>query len=114
MPSSVYDKVIAHLGAGQAMQSAGEKAVHVTEVRTRGFDATVDLMYPRTDALYQPVTLTLQRSVLEGWRVIGTRTWQYKDAKPPAPNLEAPPPPEPQSPDLPIEEPSAATASVGG
>lgn len=113
MPASVYDKVIAHLGAGQPMQSSGEKAVHITEVRTRGFDAAVDLMYPRSDTLYQPVTLTLQRSVLAGWRVIATRTWQYKDATPPGPNFTAPPV-EPENPDLPIEEPAAATASAGG
>ena len=90
-PALVYDKVIAKVGEGRPLRNAGEPAIHIKEVRTRGFDAQVDLVYARPDGMHQLVTLTLNRTVFQSWRVVNARPWQLRDFTPPAPNYVPPP-----------------------
>lgn len=93
VPASVYEKVFAHLGGGRPMTQPGERAIHIKEVRTRGMDAQVDMLYPRSDGLYQFATLTLGHYVFEKWQVRSVRKWGVP-AVPPVPNYVAPPPPK--------------------
>jgi hypothetical protein len=93
MPPQAYDKVFAKLGDGRPMTTAGEPAIHITEVRTRTFNAQVDLIYPRRDGFNQFITLTMKRSVLENYRVDRVRPWQLRDVTAMTPNYVAPPPP---------------------
>jgi hypothetical protein len=90
----VYDAVFEKLGSGRHMTEVGEKALHITEVRTRGFDAQVDMIYPREDGLYQSVTLTLSRSVVDPFHVTTARQWQVRDLKSPEPTYIGPTPEE--------------------
>ena len=101
----VYEKVFTHLDGGRPMQIPGERAIHITEVRTRAMHAQVDMMYPTPKGFYQFVTLTLERSVLESWRVKSERKWAMRDVRPPTPNFVPPPP---------TDEPQQQTAQVGG
>ena len=107
VPPSVYDKVFTHLGGGQPLQSPEEEAIHITEIRTRGMDAQVDMTYPRTDGLYQLVTLTLQHSLMQKWHVKSMRKWALRDVEAPKPNYVARPAPPP----TPTQEPTE-TASM--
>lgn len=91
VPPSVYDKVFTHLGGGQPLQSPEEEAIHITQIRTRGMDAQVDMTYPRTDGLYQLVTLTLEHNLMEKWHVISVRKWALRDVEAPKPNYVARP-----------------------
>lgn len=105
VPATVYEKVFTHLDGGRPMQIPGERAIHITEVRTRAMHAQVDMMYPTPKGFYQFVTLTLERSVLESWRVKSERKWAMRDVRPPTPNFVPPPP---------TDEPQQQTAQVGG
>jgi len=59
-------------------------------VRTRAFDAQIDVIYPRPDGLNQLVTLTMQREVFKDWRVTTTRPWQIRNVEAPAANYVPP------------------------
>jgi len=89
-PAAVYDKVFLKLGYGRPLLNAGEKAVHIKEVRTRGFNAQVDLIYTKSTGMNQLVTLTLSRTLVESWRVTGSRPWQLRDFQAPPPNYVPP------------------------
>lgn len=98
VPAEAYDKVFAKLEGGRPMTVEGEPALHITEVRTRNFNAQVDMIYPRADGLNQFVTLTMKRSVLENYHVVRARPWQLRDVTAMAPNYVAPPVEEQESP----------------
>jgi hypothetical protein len=87
----VFDK-LAH--GGRPMTVKGEAAIHVKEVRSRAFDAQVDVIYPRGDGLNQLATITMQSELLKDWRVTGARPWQIRDVQTPEPNYIAPTPEE--------------------
>jgi hypothetical protein len=99
VPADVYEKVFAHLNKEhpsgtsvyRPMIFPDEKAVHFTEVRTRGTHAQVDMIYPTQHGFNQFVTLTLDRSVLEPWKVRSERKWVTRNLKAPTPNYVAPP-----------------------
>lgn len=110
-PSTVYDKVFAKLGYGRPLLNAGEKAVHVTEVRTRGFNAQVDLVYTKPTGMNQLVTLTLTRTLVDPWHVTGSRPWQLRDFTVPAPNYVPPPVVDDKA--APAEEPPSAESPEG-
>jgi hypothetical protein len=90
VPAAAYDKVFAKLGGGRPMMNPDEPAIHITEVRTRNFNAQVDMIYPRADGLNQFVTLSMKRSVLENYRVERARPWQLRDVASMAPNYVVP------------------------
>ncbi|MCI0366497.1 MAG: hypothetical protein L0219_21760 [Phycisphaerales bacterium] len=92
MPAEVYERVFGKIGGGRPMTSAGEKAIHIQEVRTRSSDAQVDLIYPRQDGFNQFVTLTLHRELLSSFRVKSAKAWQLRDVKTPEPGYVAPAP----------------------
>jgi hypothetical protein len=108
----VYDKVFTHLGGGHPLMSPEEEAIHITQIRTRGMDAQVDMTYPRTDGLYQLVTLTLEHSVMTKWHVKSFRRWALRDVEAPKPNYVAAPvqekPAEPAA--TPTPEPQSSNA----
>jgi hypothetical protein len=102
-PASVYDKTIAHLTSDKNVELVPEcrpmifpeePAIHFTEIRTRAMHAQVDMIYPTSGGFYQFVTLTLERSVLEPWRVKGERKWLVRKIEVPVPNFEPAPPEE--------------------
>lgn len=100
VPADVYDKVLVHLNKDTAegestyrpMIFPDEKAIHFTEVRTRGMHAQVDLIYPTTAGFHQLVTLSLDRSVVERWKVRSERKWLTRNLPTPQPNYVPPPP----------------------
>jgi hypothetical protein len=85
----VYDKVIQRLGGGRPMQDPDEPAYHVTRVSSQGFEATVDLFYPKPDGAHQFVTMTFHREMVGGWQHQHTRAWQTGDQPPPPAYAEA-------------------------
>ncbi len=81
--AKVYDRVINRLGAGHPMTDPHEPAYHVTRVMARGFNASVDLFYPKADGGYEFVTLSFHREPVGGWRHDNTRVWRTGDVPPP-------------------------------
>ena len=106
MSSEVYDKIFQKLGSGRPMTMPEELAIHIQEVRTRNFNAQVDVIYPRVDGFNQLMTITMKRTLLENYRVERVRPWQLTDVMAMAPNYVAPPPP----PVEPVEESAEAVA----
>lgn len=84
--AEAYETVFKKVGGGRPMMDSGEKAIHIQEVRSRNFNAQVDLIYPRADGLNQLVTLTLHRGMLEKYRVERARAWQIRDVEAPEPS----------------------------
>jgi hypothetical protein len=82
-PPDIYDRVIRRIGAGHPMRDPDEPAYHVTRVASQGFEATVDLFYPKPDGTYGFATLSFHREVVGGWRHEHTRVWQTGDQPPP-------------------------------
>ena len=77
VPVKVYNKVFDDLGYTQPMTSAGEPAYHVIEVRLRGMNAEVDVIYP-FEGEYALSTVKFHNSVVPGWNVVDTRRWNIK------------------------------------
>jgi hypothetical protein len=87
----VYDKVFTKLAhGGTPMTKRGEPALCIQEVRTRAFEAQVDVVYPRADGLNQLVTLSLEREVFKDWRVKSARPWQIRNVEMPDPHYVGP------------------------
>jgi hypothetical protein len=74
VPAKVYDKVFADIGYSRPMTSEGDLAYHVTEVRLRGLNAEVDVIYP-FDGEHELTTIKFRNSVMPGWNVVDARTW---------------------------------------
>jgi hypothetical protein len=94
-PAAAYDKVIKKLGWGRPLMLPTDDALHIIEVRTRGFNGEVDMIYQRSDGLHQMVTISMSRTVVNRYKVTGTRVWQLRDLKAPQPTY-VPPPPKPE------------------
>lgn len=95
-PAEAYDKVIERLGWGKPMTEPNEKAVHIVEVRTRGFNAQADVIFARPGGLNQMMTLTMRRATFGGYEVTAVRPWNLRAMATPKPNYVAPPPPTPE------------------
>jgi hypothetical protein len=91
VPAEAYDMVFEKLGGGRPMTMTGEAAIHVKEVRTRNFNAQVDVIYPRPEGFNQLATITMKRTILENYRVERIRPWQLRDVAVLPPNYVAPP-----------------------
>ncbi len=87
-PTAVYDRVIMLIGDGHPMQDPQEYTYHVTKVRVRGRNITVDVFYPRPEGGYQFATISFQGDLVRGYQHERTRPWQTLD-KPPGPNYVA-------------------------
>ena len=111
VPSEAYDMVFAKLGGGRPMTVEGEPAIHIKEVRTRNFNAQVDVIYPKGDGFNQLATITLKRTILENYRVERIRPWQIRDVAILSPHYVAPPVVEEPAPELTEEELAAQQAS---
>lgn len=87
----VYDKVFTKLAhGGTPMTKRGQPALCIEEVRTRAFEAEVDVVYPRGDGLNQLATLQLERELFKDWRVKTARQWQIRSIEMPDPNYVPP------------------------
>lgn len=104
-PASVYDKTIAHLTSGKngdalpecrPMIFPDEPAIHFTEIRTRAMHAQVDMIYPTENGFHQFVTLTLERTVMQPWRVKGERKWLVRGVEVPPPHFVPAPEEDPK------------------
>jgi len=82
VPLKVYTKVFEDLGYIRPMTSSAELAYHVTEVRLRGLNAEVDVVYPDSMGDHQLTTVNFRNSVVPGWNVVDTRTWNIHVAVP--------------------------------
>ena len=79
----IYDTVIKKLGEGTPMTSADQWAYHIISVRSRGFTAEVDIIYPRESGPHELMTIHLRRKVLS-YSVEHTRLWRiHVDVPPP-------------------------------
>jgi len=109
-----YNKTFSRVKDGKGgttinpMTKPGEPAICITEVRTRAFDAEVDVIYPRADGLNQLATLKLQREVFKEWAVKSARPWQIRNVQLPDPTYVAPPVAEPNT-----TQPAAASQPAG-
>lgn len=94
--AEAYNKIFSKVKDGRGgttihpMTKPGEPAICITEVRTRAFDAEVDVIYPRADGLNQLATLKLQREVFKEWAVKSARPWQLRNVQLPEPTYVAP------------------------
>ncbi|MCZ6836857.1 MAG: hypothetical protein O7G85_13860 [Planctomycetota bacterium] len=89
VPAEIYDRIIRKLGAGHPQIDPSEKAYHILELRVRGGEAEVDLVYPRPSRIYEMVTIKFRRKLVEGWTVLSSRLWRIKVDIPP-PNYVPP------------------------
>jgi hypothetical protein len=88
----VYEKIIKKLdGEGRPMTRSDEPAIHIVEVRTRGFHGEVDMIYTKPEGFNDFVTLFLRRSAVENWHVDRTRPWRMRSITLPQPNYVPPP-----------------------
>ena len=101
VPHEIYSRVIRKLGMGHPLTDPGEQAYHVLELRIRGMEAEVDLVYPRSNSIYELVTITFSRRLVEGWVVLSSRLWRIRVDVPPSNYI----PPEPTS----LPEPASET-----
>lgn len=77
-PAKVFRRVETRMGEGDPLLRAGIPAYHVQMVRVRTVEAEVDLIAPRTDGLYDLVTLQFKQHITKGWRVIDHRVWRVR------------------------------------
>jgi len=89
VPANVYADIKERLGFGNPMISSAELAYHVTEIRLRGLNAEVDVVYPDINAEFQLVTLYFRNSVMPGWNVVNSRQWAI-NVNVPGPHYVAP------------------------
>ena len=89
----IYTRVIRKLEIGHPMTDPNETTYHVLEIRIRGLEAEVDLLYPRQGSIYEMVTLSFRRRLVEGWTVLTSRLRRVHVDRPqpnyvpPAPNV---------------------------
>ncbi len=103
VPPEIYSRVIRKLGGrGHPMTEPGENAYHVLQIRSRGTEAEVDLVYPRTGSIYEMVTLKFSRRLVEGWVVLSSRLWRIHVDTPTMNYI----PPEPTTLPEPVTEPA--------
>jgi len=87
VPAKVYTDVIKKAGFGEPMSSPDQLAYSVTEVRLRGLNAEVDVVYPDpTRNEYRLMTIKYRNSVMPGWNVVDTRIWNIH-VETPAPHF---------------------------
>lgn len=97
-PHEVYSRVIRKLGGGHPQTDPAEPAYHILEIRSKRLEAEVDIIYPREGSIYELVTISLSRRLVEGWVVLSSRLWRTQ-VRHPGPNYVPPtplllPPPE--------------------
>lgn len=92
-PISVYDTVLHRLGGGKPQTEPDEWTYHLLQVRSRGLNGEVDLLYPTAregiaTGRYEFITLHLRGGVT-GWSVTTSRIWRIPFDVP-APNWRQP------------------------
>ena len=82
--AKTYDLVLRKIGRGRSMAETDAEAYTVREIRTRGQEAQVDLVCPRSDGLHELVTLYFKNNLMDGWRIESTRLWRIRVERPTA------------------------------
>ena len=85
MGGEIYDVVTSRISMAKPMQSDGELAYHITELRVRGFKAEASITFHRGDG-YETATLYLAKSLSRPWAVIRERVWVIPNIEVPEPN----------------------------
>ncbi len=75
--ADVYEKVFEDIGYSRPMTSSADLAYHVIEVRLRGLNAEVDVIYPENGD-HALMTVKFRNSVVPGWNVVDTRKWNIR------------------------------------
>lgn len=83
-PVVVYDKLFALLRDAEPMLQEDDPTYHIIQVRARGIQGEVDLVYSHPDQEPRFVTLSMKRDFMD-WRVEDRRVWRI-DVDVPAPN----------------------------
>ncbi len=110
-PVSLYDAVQDRLASTfpdtRPLTDNDPYGFHLTTMHVRDLDATVDVIYPRPENVYELVTLTLRRSSAHGYQVQSSRLWRIQ-VNVPEPTYVVPPPvlepPDLSPPDLSIPD----------
>ena len=82
VPHEIYTRVIRKLGGGHPQTDPAELTYHILELRIRGIEAEVDLVYPRSGSIYELVTISFSRRLVEGWVVLSSRLWRIHVDRP--------------------------------
>ena len=89
VPMRTYEIVQKKLAGGRPMQLSDSRAYHVTAVRTRGPEAEVDVIVPRTDGLHELQTVRFKQKFGKGYQVTSSRQWRLR-VEPPMANYQPP------------------------
>ena len=81
-PASIYDDIIDRLGRGRPMIDSSESALHIKEVRSRGFQGEVDVIYPTGRGQYSLATIFFDRGLINDYAVINARRWRIPTPQP--------------------------------
>ena len=82
-----YTIVSEKIGGAIAMETSGQLAYHVTELRKRPFHAEADVVFPVSGGQYEQATIYLSSSLSKPWTVQRERIWMIPVTELPAPNF---------------------------
>ena len=82
-----YTIVSEKIGGAIAMETSGQLAYHVTELRKRPFHAEADIVFPVSGGQYEQATIYLSSSLSKPWTVQRERIWMIPVTELPAPNF---------------------------
>lgn len=89
-PLSLYDSMRRRVGGAGPMTSTEQWAYHIFQVKARGGQGQVDILYPKDEpGSYEFATLFLNHDIPGGWRVEDQRIWRVPFDVP-QPNYAAP------------------------
>ena len=84
-----YTVVSEKIGGAIAMDTSGQLAYHITELRKRPFHAEADIVFPVSGGQYEQATIYLSSSLSQPWTVQRERIWMIPVTELPAPNFPA-------------------------
>ncbi|MBT5366250.1 MAG: hypothetical protein HOI88_00665 [Phycisphaerae bacterium] len=82
-----YTIVSEKIGGAIAMETSGQLAYHVTELRKRPFHAEADIVFPVSGGQYEQATIYLSSSLSQPWTVQRERIWMIPVTELPSPNF---------------------------
>ncbi len=89
MPMRTYELVQKKLNGGRPMHYGDSRGYHVTAIRSRGPEAEVDVIVPRSDGLHELETVRFKQKFGKGYEVASSRQWRLR-VEPPTPNYQPP------------------------
>jgi len=82
-----YTIVSEKIGGAIPMETSGQLAYHVTELRKRPFHAEADIVFPAPGGQYEQATIYLSSSLAQPWSVQRERIWLVPVTTLPTPNF---------------------------